>query len=74
VQEGGHNVPEETVRRRFTSGLRNFEEMYKPIVDECALQVKTTDRYATIVLMLRSSGYMLELFQLMGVNPDSFDG
>ena len=37
VQEGGHNVPEETIRRRFTSGLRNYEEIYKPIVDEWAL-------------------------------------
>ncbi|MFZ4437815.1 MAG: zeta toxin family protein [Syntrophales bacterium] len=37
VQEGGHNVPEETIRRRFTSGLRNFEEIYRPIVDEWAL-------------------------------------
>jgi predicted ABC-type ATPase len=37
VKAGGHNVPEETIRRRFASGLRNFEEMYKPIVDEWAL-------------------------------------
>ena len=25
VKEGGHNVPEDTIRRRFTAGLRNFE-------------------------------------------------
>jgi predicted ABC-type ATPase len=37
VKAGGHNVPEETIRRRFASGLRNFEEIYKPIVDEWAL-------------------------------------
>lgn len=34
VKEGGHNVPEETIRRRFASGSLNFEEIYKPIVDE----------------------------------------
>jgi predicted ABC-type ATPase/DNA-binding XRE family transcriptional regulator len=37
VREGGHNVPEQTIRRRFTAGIRNFEEIYKPIVDEWAL-------------------------------------
>ena len=31
---GGHNVPEQTIRRRFAAGLRNFEEIYKLIVDE----------------------------------------
>ena len=37
VKAGGHDVPEETIRRRFTAGLRNFEEIYKPIVNEWAL-------------------------------------
>jgi predicted ABC-type ATPase len=34
VKAGGHNVPDETIRRRFKAGLHNFEEIYKPIVDE----------------------------------------
>ncbi len=33
VAQGGHNVPEEVVRRRFRTGLRNFEEIYKNLVD-----------------------------------------
>jgi predicted ABC-type ATPase len=33
VAQGGHNVPEEVVRRRFRTGLRNFEEVYKNLVD-----------------------------------------
>ena len=37
MKAGGHHVPEETIRRRFVSGLRNFEEVDKPIVDEWAL-------------------------------------
>lgn len=37
VKEGGHNVPEDVVRRRFHSGLSNFESLYKDIVDEWAL-------------------------------------
>lgn len=37
VKAGGHDVPEETIRRRFATGLRNFEEIYRSIVDEWAL-------------------------------------
>ncbi len=35
--EGGHDVPEETVRRRFHAGLRNFEGVYRQLVDEWIL-------------------------------------
>jgi predicted ABC-type ATPase len=37
VREGGHNIPEPVIRRRFASGLRNFETLYKPLADEWAL-------------------------------------
>lgn len=37
IREGGHNIPEPIIRRRFTAGLRNFENLYKPVVDEWAL-------------------------------------
>ena len=29
----GHNVPEETIRRRFKSGLKNFFKLYQPLAD-----------------------------------------
>lgn len=37
VREGGHNIPEPVIRRRFTAGLHNFDTLYKPLVDEWAL-------------------------------------
>ena len=37
VRTGGHDVPEHVIQRRFRAGLRNFEVLYKPIVDEWAL-------------------------------------
>lgn len=37
VREGGHNVPEAIIRRRFSAGLHNFEHLYKSVVDEWAL-------------------------------------
>lgn len=33
VRTGGHDVPEETIRRRFESGIRNFFDLYRPLVD-----------------------------------------
>ena len=37
VQQGGHDVPEETIRRRFDLGLANFHQLYAPLVDAWAL-------------------------------------
>ena len=33
VRLGGHSVPEETIRRRYKAGLRNFFNLYCPIAD-----------------------------------------
>ena len=33
IKQGGHNIPESVIRRRFTAGLHNFENIYKPEVD-----------------------------------------
>ena len=37
VKEGGHNVSEDVIRRRFKTGWNNFERLYKNLVDEWAL-------------------------------------
>ena len=37
VRQGGHNVPEAVIRRRFASGIDHFERIYKPLVDAWAL-------------------------------------
>ncbi len=37
VAQGGHNVPEPVVRRRFDSGLRNFYNTYRAVVDSWVL-------------------------------------
>ncbi|HEU0219994.1 MAG TPA: zeta toxin family protein [Gallionella sp.] len=36
VRQGGHNVPEEIIRRRFAHGIKNFER-YKLLVDSWQL-------------------------------------
>jgi predicted ABC-type ATPase len=33
VSQGGHAVPESVIRRRFAVGRRNFDAVYRPLVD-----------------------------------------
>ncbi len=33
VRQGGHNIPPEVIRRRFVSGLENFQDVYRSRVD-----------------------------------------
>jgi predicted ABC-type ATPase len=37
VQQGGHNIPEDVIRRRFKSGLANFHDSYSKAVDSWVL-------------------------------------
>ena len=37
VRQGGHNIPEEVIRRRFTAGRTNFDKLYQSLVDSWAL-------------------------------------
>lgn len=33
VRQGGHDIPEPVIRRRFTTGKQNFSNLYKPLAD-----------------------------------------
>lgn len=33
VSEGGHNIPEETIKKRYNMGITNLIEMYIPVCD-----------------------------------------
>jgi predicted ABC-type ATPase len=37
VREGGHHVPSEDVRRRFTRGIHNFFRLYEPMLNSWML-------------------------------------
>jgi predicted ABC-type ATPase len=37
VQQGGHNIPESVIRRRFIDGQNNFELRYRQAVDDWAV-------------------------------------
>lgn len=33
VEQGGHNIPEKIIRRRYEKGWQNFQSLYKDLVD-----------------------------------------
>jgi predicted ABC-type ATPase len=37
VRQGGHDIPEAAIRRRFDTGLKNFEQLYAQLVDAWTL-------------------------------------
>ena len=54
VREGGHHVEEEVVRRRFDAGWRNFQQLYRNIVDEWVLYDASQE---TPRIVVRGNGY-----------------
>ena len=52
VRQGGHTIPEGVVRRRFASGLQNFQQIYKAVVDQWVL----LDNSGPEPMMIESGG------------------
>ena len=49
VRQGGHDIPQAVIQRRFTAGLRNFQRRYRIAVDDWALY----DNSGTTPVMLK---------------------
>lgn len=50
VKEGGHNIPEDVIRRRYKNGLANLFEIYLPICDCWAIyDNSSTENYVNVV-------------------------
>ena len=43
VRQGGHDIPEATIRRRFASGRRLLVDVYQPLVDKWILYDNSGD-------------------------------
>ena len=43
VRQGGHNVPEAVIRRRYESGWENFQQVYRSLVDAWVLYDNSGD-------------------------------
>jgi predicted ABC-type ATPase len=54
VKEGGHNIPEKVIRRRYENGLRNFFDIFKSIVDDWMLIDNSGEPYELIAEKMQS--------------------
>lgn len=48
VKEGGHDIPEKVIRRRYENGLRNFFNIFRPILNEWAFIENSGEPYKLI--------------------------
>jgi len=65
VQQGGHDIPEAVVRRRFDKGISNFFHFYRPVVDRWIIFNNSGD--VPEVIVFEESG------KREVVDPDLFD-
>jgi predicted ABC-type ATPase len=65
VAAGGHDIPEETVRRRFSRSLHNFIVYYRPLADRWALFDNSGRKPQTVALE--------EFGELRVVDPERYN-
>jgi len=51
VASGGHNIPEDTIRRRYERGRANFFDLYGPLADEWTVVDNTPPVSVTVARM-----------------------
>jgi len=56
VAKGGHDISEDTIRRRFFRGLRNFFDLYRQEVDHWTLLDNSGDTLKTVAMGDPSTG------------------
>ena len=60
VAMGGHDVPEDTIRRRFSRRLYNFNSLHMPLADQLTVFDNTVLEQATPVAMQESGNLKIE--------------
>jgi predicted ABC-type ATPase len=59
VSQGGHNVPVEDVRRRFSRGIYNFFNLYEPLLDSWTLIDNSLEKH---VLIAKKQNSHIQIF------------
>ena len=55
VSEGGHNIPTDIIRRRYTNGIKNLFNIYLPIVDEVMIFDNSEGKHELIATKILNS-------------------
>ncbi|OUL59854.1 zeta toxin, partial [Flavobacterium sp. AJR] len=66
VQEGGHNIENDVIRRRYTNGLINLFKIYLPIVNE-AMIFDNTNAKAELIAQ-KTFGNTIEILNRIKFN------
>ena len=48
MESGGHNIPEDVIRRRYVMGLKYFFEIYLPVCDRWVLADNSKSPFAVV--------------------------
>jgi predicted ABC-type ATPase len=69
VREGGHDIPENTIRRRYRNGILNLFDIYLPIADEAFIFDNSDEKCELIAEKNNESSpikiYLIENFSLL---------
>ncbi|MGB7393775.1 MAG: hypothetical protein WA913_05220 [Pricia sp.] len=73
VKEGGHNIPEKVIRRRYENGLKNFFDIFQPIVDEWLFIENSGEPYK-LIAQKRQSKKEVHMNQIWNKLKSKYDG
>jgi predicted ABC-type ATPase len=59
VKEGGHNIPEDVIERRYVAGIRNLFDIYLEIVDQALLFDNSEGKHELIAKKSRDSAIIV---------------
>lgn len=58
VKTGGHSVPEDTIKRRYSAGLRNFFNLYCPLADSWQLYDNSNINHLSLIATETNNDYL----------------
>lgn len=58
VEAGGHNIPEDVIRRRYVMGLKYFFEIYLPVVDRWVLADNSKSPFVVVAEGNQENSYI----------------
>ncbi len=59
VADGGHNIPEETIKRRYTKGIENLFELYTPVCNSWIIIDNSQSPYEVIADLSDNNGVVI---------------
>lgn len=61
VKQGGHHIPEETIYRRYYSGIRNLFKWYLPIADSANIMDNSSEESLGRIIARKCKNGLIEI-------------